>query len=221
MIKRFLSFFIPMNIHEQKSTVSKNLEVTWNNGMLVLDSKNTNYSFGSLQRILRKGLLKIGVAEIANMQHILILGVAAGSVIRTLTDEFKFDGKITGVEIDREIIEIANQYFGLNEIPNLTIFIDDAFEFILKTTDKYDLIIVDIFKDIEMPNFLFEKFFVNRLHFLLTGNGFILFNTMTLNKLHDQRNKTYVESIDQSNFSVVTLPRVANHNEVIILQKLS
>ncbi len=221
MIKRFLSFFIPMNIHEQKSTVSKNLEVTWNNGMLVLDSKNTNYSFGSLQRILRKGLLKIGVAEIANMQHILILGVAAGSVIRTLTDEFKFDGKITGVEIDREIIEIANQYFGLNEIPNLTIFIDDAFEFILKTTDKYDLIIVDIFKDTEMPNFLFEKFFVNRLHFLLTGNGFILFNTMTLNKLHDQRNKAYVESIDQSNFSIVTLPRVANHNEVIILQKLN
>ncbi len=221
MLKRFLSFFIPMNIHEQKSAVSKNLEVTWNNGMLVLDSKNTNYSFGSLQRILRKGLVEIGATEIANMQHILVLGVAAGSVIRTLTDEFKFDGKITGVEIDRDIIEIANQYFGLSEIPNLTIFIDDAFEFILKTTDKYDLIIVDIFKDTEMPNFLFEKFFVNRLHFLLNVNGFILFNTMTLNNLHNQRNKTYVESIDRSNFSVVTLPRVANHNEVIILQKLN
>jgi spermidine synthase len=53
------------------------------------------------------------------MQHILILGVAGESVIKTLVNDIKFDGKITGVEIDSAIILIANKYFQLNEIENL------------------------------------------------------------------------------------------------------
>lgn len=221
MLKRFLSYFVPINIYEQKSVLSKSLEVTWSNGMLVLDSKNTNYSYGSLQRILRKGLLHIGHDAIRKMNHILVLGVAGGSVIHTLIDEFKYTGKITGVEIDPGVIDIANRYFGLDKLANLSIIIDDAFEFILKTSDTYDLIIVDIFADVEMPNFLFEPFFVNRLHFLLNKKGYVLFNTMTLTRLHDKRNDKYVQNVDTNYFKVTRLDRVAQHNEVIILEKLN
>ena len=67
MLKRILSFFIPVKIFEQKSALSKNLEITWNNGELVLDSKNTNYSYGSLQRILKIGLKTIGYNKIQKM----------------------------------------------------------------------------------------------------------------------------------------------------------
>ena len=103
---------------------------------MVLDSKSTNYSYGSLQRILRKGLKYIGFERIRNFESILILGVAGGSVIRTLTDEIKFKGKITGVEIDPNVVDIANKYFKLDTIPNLEIVIDDAFEYVLKTKLK-------------------------------------------------------------------------------------
>jgi hypothetical protein len=57
--------------------VSKSIEITWTNGELVLDSK-TNYSYGSLQRILRLGLKSIGFDKIIKMNHVLILGVAGG-----------------------------------------------------------------------------------------------------------------------------------------------
>jgi spermidine synthase len=40
--------------------------------------------------------------------------------------------EITGVEIDPEIIKLANRYFKLDEIQQLEIVIDDAFEFVLK-----------------------------------------------------------------------------------------
>jgi spermidine synthase len=142
MIKRLLSYFLPIKIYETPSKTSKNLEVTWNNGYLVLDSKNTNYSFGSLQRALKKGLKYIGYERIRNFKSILVLGVAGGSVIETLKKEVKFDGKITGVEIDATVVDIANKYFGLNKYDNLEIVIDDAFEFVLKTKDTYDLIII-------------------------------------------------------------------------------
>ncbi|WP_338408573.1 hypothetical protein [uncultured Flavobacterium sp.] len=40
MFKKFLSYFIPLNTFKQKSTVNKTLEVTLENGKLVLDSGN-------------------------------------------------------------------------------------------------------------------------------------------------------------------------------------
>ena len=220
MIKRVLSFLLPIKIHQKKSVYSKNLEVTWNNGHLVLDSENTNYSFGSLQRVLKKGLKYIGYERIQNFQSILVLGVAGGSVIETLKKEVKFEGKITGVEIDADVIELATKYFGLGNYKNVSIINDDAFEFVLKTKEKYDLIIIDIFQDTTMPNFLFEDFFINRINFLLNINGFILFNTMVLGYQDRRRNVDYKNKFD-SNYSVRLYPKIEVHNELFTIKKLS
>lgn len=219
MFKKLLSYLIPMTIFKQNSNLSKSIEVTWNNGEMVLDSENTNYSYGSLQRILRKGLKHIGFNNVKSMNHILVLGVAGGSVIKTLTDEIDYKGKITGVEIDAEIIKVANTYFGLDKIENLEMVIDDAFEFVLKTKEKYDLIIIDIFQDTTMPNFLFENFFTDRLYFLLNSNGYILFNTMILTSESYKRNENYKLSINKSKFKLNAIDKVEEHNELIILEK--
>lgn len=220
MIKRLLSFLLPVKIHQKKSVYSKNLEVTWNNGYLVLDSENTNYSYGSLQRVLKKGLKYIGYERIRGFQSILVLGVAGGSVIETLKKEIKFDGIITGVEIDPVVVELATKYFGLGKYNNVSIVIDDAFEFALKTKEKYDLIIIDVFQDTTMPNFLFEDFFINRINFLLNVNGFILFNTMVLTKNDAERNFAYRNKFD-SNYSVRLYPKIEEHNELFTIKKLA
>ena len=220
MFRKLASYFIPINIYKKKSAVSKNLEITWNNGQLVLDSANTNYSYGSLQRTLRKGLLAIGFRRIFQMENILVLGVAGGSVIKTLADEIKFKGKITGVEIDPGVIALANDYFGLDKIPNLEIIVDDAFEFVLKARDKYDLIIIDIFRDTEMPNFLFEKFFINRTCFLLKSKGIILFNTMILEEKHNLRNENFISEFETQLYLIKKVPRLEHHNEVIIIEQI-
>ena len=220
MIKRLLSFLLPVKIHQKKSVYSKNLEVTWNNGYLVLDSENTNYSYGSLQRVLKRGLKYIGYDRIRNFQSVLVLGVAGGSVIETLKKEIKFEGQITGVEIDPVVVELATKYFGLGKYNNVSIVIDDAFEFVLKSKEKYDLIIIDIFQDTTMPNFLFEDFFINRINFLLKVNGFILFNTMVLNKNDSERNFDYRNKFD-SNYSVRLYPKIEEHNELFTIKKLA
>lgn len=219
MIRKLFSYFIPINVYRKNSAVSKSLEVTWNNGELVLDSKSTNYSYGSLQRILRKGLKYIGFERIRDFDSILILGVAGGSVIKTIVDEIKFKGRITGVEIDATVIDIANSYFELDKIPNLEIVIDDAFEYVLKTKLKYDLIIIDIFEDTKMPNFLFQDFFINRINSLLNLNGFILFNTMVINKKQEERNQVYKSKFG-GDYSLRLYPKVEIHNELFTIKKL-
>ncbi len=221
MLKKWLSYIVPINILKKKSAFGQSLEITWNNGELVLDSANTNYSYGSLQRILRKGLKKIGFQKIQSMQHILVLGVAGGSVIKTLVNEIQFEQKITGVDIDATVIEIANEYFKLNTITNLEIIIDNAFEFVLKTKEKYDLIIIDIFQDTTMPNFLFETFFIDRVLFLLNKHGFLLFNTMCLTENDNLRNENYVAVFDNKKVVVTTIPRIESHNELIIVEKIN
>jgi len=219
MLKKFLSYFIPINIARKKSDISQELEVTLNNGKLVLDSANANYSYGSLQRILRKGLRYIGFERIRGFKSVLVLGVAGGSVIKTLAEEIGFTGNITGVEIDPKVIDIANTYFGLNKVKNLEIVLCDAFEYALKCRDKYDLIIIDIFKDTVMPNFLFEDFFINHINAMLNVNGFILFNTMTLTQQHKDRNILYRARFDE-NYSVRMYPKVEDHNELYTIKKL-
>lgn len=219
MLRKLFSYFIPINIYKKKSSISETIEVTWNNGELVIDSKNTNYSYGSLQRILRKGLKYIGFERIKKFDNVLLLGVAGGSVIKTLVEEIKFKGKITGVEIDPAMIEVANTYFKLNEIPNLNIVIDDAFEFVLKTKETYDLIIIDVFQDTTMPNFLFEDFFINRVNFLLRKDGFILFNTMVINDGNRERNLNYKKKFN-GNYSLRMYPKVETHNELFTIKKL-
>ena len=219
MFKKWLSYIVPINIMTEKSQWSKTLEVTWANGELVLDSAHTNYSYGSLQRILRIGLNKIGFDRIDKMNHILVLGVAGGSVIKTLVNEVNYNNKITGVEIDSQVISIAKKYFELDKVKNLELVVDDAFEFVLKTKEKYDLIIIDIFQDLAMPNFLFEAFFANRILEILDSKGIILFNTMCLTDSDNKRNRAYQNLFDDELNTVQTIPRVESHNELIIVEK--
>lgn len=184
-----------------------------------MDSENTNYSYGSLQRILRRGLQSIGFENIKNSNSILILGVAGGSVIKTLVNEIDFKGEITGVEIDPEIISLANTYFKLNEIPNLTIIIEDACRFVQKTNKTFDLIVIDIFQDNSMPQFLFETVFVENTKYLLNPGGYLLFNTMIHSKSDLERNKKYINHFNSDEFSTYSLPKVEVYNELFIIQK--
>ena len=220
MLKKWLSYILPITIYEKKSQISNNLEVTWNNGKLVIDSENTNYSYGSLQKVLRNGLYSIGKERIQNMNSILVLGVAGGSVIKTLVDEFQFKGKITGVEIDEEITAIANQYFKLNEITNYTPIIADANEFVKSTIEKFDLIIIDIFQDATMPDFLFEKEFIQNIKELLQINGFILFNTMNLDEKGIDKNKQFIAAFEPLNYTIKEFKNIEVFNELILVENI-
>lgn len=221
MLKKLLSYIFPIRLYQATSETSKTIEVTMYNGELVLDSENTNYSYGSLQRVLRFGLKQIGFDTIRKMQNILVLGVAGGSVIKTLVDEIGCQGKITGVEIDENIIKIANTYFNLDKISNLEIVIDNAQQFVKSETQKYDLIIVDIFQDKEMPSFLFQKEFSDDLVTLLNDEGMILFNTMTTDKKEIERNEKYKLNYLHKKIDTIEYSGLEGSNHIFILKQKS
>jgi spermidine synthase len=116
------------------------------------------------------------------------------------------------------VIEIANTYFNLDNIPNLEIIIDDASKYVLKTNIKYDLIIIDVFQDTKMPGFLFEFFFITQICFLLKSKGVILFNTMVLNGQQKQFNADYIKNFNAKKFTVSKINKIDETNELILIE---
>jgi spermidine synthase len=193
------------------------LEVVWQYGKLVLDSPNANYSFGSLQRVLRKGLLTIGFSRIRLMDNILILGVAGGSVIQTLRKEIVFKGKITGVEIDSEVLKLANTYFKLNQSSNLEIIEADAQDYVHSMTETFDLILVDVFCDNVMPDFLFSESFLGNLKNGLRKKGIIIFNTIVPDLFQEQRNDACLDYFRASGYKVGRKSKLEGQNELLFI----
>lgn len=220
MFKKILSYFYPITIYNKSSDISKSLEVTLYNGKALLNTKNTNYSYGSLQVVLKKGLLTIGKSEINKMNSILVLGVAGGSVIQTLVSDFKFTKNIVGVELDAEIIEIANSYFNLDKIRNFKCIIADAEQFVATHKDSYDLIIIDIFKDTEMPEFLFQENFIDNIKQILNIKGHIIFNSMLLDVSKKEKIDNYLNYFETENYDKKVLKNVEHYNDLILLKKL-
>ena len=214
-MKRLLSYIYPVT----KTIISKYsgpLEITWYNGKKHLNSKNANYSYGSLQRILKFALEKI---DLSKVNSVLILGMGGGSVIETLRDHFNYAKHIDAVEIDPIIIEIAKNEFKISESETLKIHRKDAFDFVKTNDEKFDLIIVDLFIDLMVPDkFLSSKFWDNVMK-SKSSTGVLIFNASVIDSKSDAI-KTLTDYIKTKIFRVDVHENVNNTNTIIIASGL-
>lgn len=156
-----------------RSEFSGILKVTWLNGRKVLNCKNANYSYGALERVLKTGLEHTTADRSA---EVLVLGLGGGSVLGLLRDSFKYYGKITAVEIDPAVIDIAVNEFNIDEHEPLEIICEDALEYVQQTSGKFGLIIIDIFIHLLVPPQFYSGEFWNHISDLLQKNGKVIFN---------------------------------------------
>lgn len=214
-MKRFLSYIYPVT----KTIASKyngTLEITWYNGVKHLNSKNANYSYGSLQRILKFGLEQI---DLSKLDSILILGMGGGSVISTLQNDFKYQKHITAVEIDPVIIDVAKTEFGIIDSDSLKIICEDAHRFMEGNTIKFDLIIIDLFIDLNVPNEFLETTFWKFVLTSISSKGYIVFNAA----VKDAKNaiiKNLIAYLKTKIYKVDVFENVNNTNTLIIASVL-
>ncbi|MBI2079425.1 fused MFS/spermidine synthase, partial [Candidatus Micrarchaeota archaeon] len=111
---------------------------------------------------------------------ILVLGVGGGTQIENMKVIFP-KAQIEGVEIDKEVVEVAKHYFGLREDKGTDIIVDDARRYLKRNTNKkYDLIVVDVFRSISIPAHLASREFVAELKSHLNYGGTIIVNTISI-----------------------------------------
>jgi spermidine synthase len=108
-------------------------------------------------------------------KNILILGVGGGSVIHSIR-AYDTKVKIIGIEVDPIMKQIATEQFAIKESRNQKIIIADAIAYLFKETQKYDLIIVDLYIGPLNPSKSRTKKFIKQLSITLKKNGTIFYN---------------------------------------------
>ncbi|MEZ4801735.1 MAG: fused MFS/spermidine synthase [Gelidibacter sp.] len=212
---KLISYLYPIT-KKVPSDFSGTLEITWYNGKKHLNTENANYSYGSLQKVLKFGLTKI---DFKNVNSVLLLGLGGGSVIETLREDFKYSNPIMAVDIDQKIIEIAKHEFNLKDDGNLSIICEDALEFMALNKTQYDLIIIDVFIDMDVPEaFLAIPFFEDVLK-SSSANGSIVFNA-SLYKTKTNALQDVIDYLKSKFFKVEIFEKVNNTNTVVIAKGL-
>ena len=180
-LKRVLEKFASGHVIEKVgSEVSNMLEVVKVGDTLMLNSPNTNYSFGALHRVFRKVFKKLDVRE-KQVRDTLILGFGTGSVATILKEELGLDCSITAVEKDPRVLMLGREYFNTGRFTDLTVIEADAVKFIASTPGTYNLIIVDVYVDFEVPASCETMEFITNLKKCLKPGGMVLFNKMIYN----------------------------------------
>ncbi|WP_458628082.1 spermidine synthase [Winogradskyella sp. PC D3.3] len=215
-MKRIISYIYPVT-KTIKSQYSGLLEITWYNGKKHLNSKNANYSYGSLQRILKFGLKNITLSKI---NSVLILGMGGGSVIKTLRQDFNYTKPITAVEIDPVIIDIAQTEFGITEDETLKIHCEDAYTFVKSNTTQFDLIIVDLYIDLTVPNKFLNLDFWEAVLNAKSLKGDIIFNAAVATDFTTSNLNQVVSYLRSKVFKISVFKKVNNTNTVIIASGL-
>ncbi len=213
-MKKLLSYLWPFS-KKVSSRVNGTLEITWMNGKKVLDSKNANYSYGTLQKLLSYGLSKI---EIPPKSEILLLGLGGGSIVYSLRNTFKHQGNITAIEIDPVIIDIAQNEFHINDIDNLKIVCEDAMSYIVSCQDQFEIIIIDIFIDNRVPDSFYAIPFWEEVISVLQPKGNIVFNAGI--NLKDTKKIESLKSKLKAQIEFVQFDGVQKFNTLLIGKKL-
>lgn len=103
-----------------------------------------------------------------------ILGNAAGTTARAYGKYFPTT-EIDGVEIDGELHEVGRRFFGMDN-PNLTTHTADARPWLRQSDDRYDVIMVDTYRQPYIPFYLTTKEFFDLVGDRLTPGGMVIVN---------------------------------------------
>jgi len=105
---------------------------------------------------------------------IAILGNAAGTTARAYGRFFP-RSRIDAVEIDGELTEIGRRYFDLRA-PRLHTHTSDARPFLRRTGERYDVIVVDTYRQPYIPFYMATKEFFELARDRLRPGGVVLIN---------------------------------------------
>lgn len=103
----------------------------------------------------------------------LILGLGTGTVAYNSKLYFNTH-KIDGVEIDSKIVDLAYKYFDLPS--DVNVFVNDGRAYMNFCKKKYDIILVDAYRDITIPFSMVSIEFFNLVNNCLNEDGIMIVN---------------------------------------------
>ena len=215
--KNITSYIFPIMIEQKTGNVSPQLEVNLVNGKYVLDTEKTNYSHGALHWVFDQTFQVYNLNE-REIKNVLILRFGAGSVASLLTEKFNIKCGITGVEKDQVVIDLAYKYFGINRFKNLELICNDASEYVQECSKKFDVIVVDLYIDDQVPYCFHKEEFIKQLKIMLQPQGILFFNKVVNNEKQIVEFNLLFQNMRTilGNCEIYKLTKNNTHNSILI-----
>lgn len=197
--KKALSYIKDILLESTSSEYNSVLEIYLSEGRYQLCTAGAVYSFEDKYINFYETFKKIDWDKI-KVEKVLLLGLGLASIPQMLEQKFKKEFDYTAVEIDYEIIRLAGKYI-LDQLHSpIQTYEMDAEIYIEIATEKFDLIIIDIFdNNVVPPNFETLKF-LTKTSKLLNDNGLLLFNRLNINNNSYSETLNYFESVFKNVF---------------------
>lgn len=178
-ITRWRSFLRPRVLERVTSSHHPLLVVVESRGERRLDGALVNHSRGGLADVLGTAFdrLEIGRTSSARVDTFLMLGFGAGSAVELLRAR-GFDPRVTAVEIDARVVELAQRWFGWRDDPRVEFVVADAADWLRGELPAYDLVLVDVFVEDRIPASLRTRETAERLVRCVAPGGWLLVNCM-------------------------------------------
>jgi spermidine synthase len=128
-------------------------------------------------------LMSAGLLYPPSIRHILMVGLGAGS-ISTYLGRAMPDVQIDVVELDPGVITAGRKYFGLKETDKVRFIESDGRVYLNRSKERYDLIILDAFRELGIPFHLLTREFYELIKQRLAPGGAVASNVAANTKLY-------------------------------------
>ncbi|MGV3636701.1 MAG: fused MFS/spermidine synthase [Flavobacteriales bacterium] len=214
MLRRLISYLWPIAETRAEGRHGE-LTVRWEAGTKVLNSVQGNQSFGALHRVWQAVFAHV-LLEDAPPKEVLLLGLGGGSVPAILRDERGITARITAIELDPMMVQVARDHFALERHQDLHVILGDATIQVHAIRQRFDLVLVDLFDDLDLARGVDSRAFLHGLRDRCVEGGVVCFNTVAYDAASDRRCQA-VHDHALAVFSRVHELRLEDVNRVFIL----
>ena len=124
-------------------------------------------------------------------------------------------GHIVGVDDDPAMLELARNAFGWKNAAGVELHLADATTWIHQHSDRFELIVVDLFDDRRFIDGILDPLFLKGLAKLVGSRGHILLNTMVFDEESRDRSARLGQEL-RLHFNQVNEARYDGNNRVFI-----
>lgn len=197
--KKLKSYFTDIEIETSSSFYNPVLQVLLSKGRYQLCTSEAVYSYEDKYINFYETFKKIDWKKL-NINNVLLLGLGLASVPQMLEKNFHKNFSFQCVEIDEEIIRLADDYILCNLDSFIEITNTDAEIYVKLCNEKFDMIIIDIFSDNVVPEKFETKEFLLNIQKILSSDGLVLFNRLNIDKYTREETLDYFDNVFQKLF---------------------
>ena len=189
--RKFFSYFGELHVESSPSEHNPHLYVSLRRGRYQLCTAHAVYSYEDRYDNFVKGFKKANLPE-RDIKKVLILGFGLGS-IPVILEKQGHDFHFTAIEIDEEVLYLANKYSLPDMSSNIELICADAYAFVMQCREQFDMICMDIFLDDTVPADFEKEEYLEALKALLNPGGILLYNRLAANRDDVKKTKIFFE----------------------------